>query len=126
MGEYLVEGGSPEVQGLTRALRVELLQGYIDTVLFRDVPERHGVSQLSALRWIVRPCLRNPAGSMSVHRLFRDLKAQGHAVNKDSAHALLGYLVDAHLLQYHGQSENPHLGKLKSPHPQTMEVESGR
>lgn len=98
-GEYLLEGGFPEAQGLTRALRVELLQGYVDTVLFRDVLERHGVSQVSALRWIVRHCLRNPAGSMSVHRLFLDLKAQGHAVSKDSVHALLGHLFDAYLLQ---------------------------
>jgi len=98
-GEYLVEGGFPEAQGLTRALRVELLQGYVDTVLFRDVLERYGVSQVSALRWIVRHCLRNPAGSMSVHRLFLDLKAQGHAVSKDSVHTLLGHLVDAYLLQ---------------------------
>ena len=98
-GEYLVEGGFPEAQGLARALRVELLQGYVDTVLFRDVLERYGVSQVSALRWIVRHCLRNPAGSMSVHRLFLDLKAQGHAVSKDSVHALLGHLFDAYLLE---------------------------
>ena len=98
-GEYLIDGGFPEAQGLTRALRVELLQGYVDTVLFRDVLERHSVSQVSALRWIVRHCLRNPAGAMSVHRLFLDLKAQGHAVSKDSVHALLGHLVDAYLLQ---------------------------
>jgi len=98
-GEYLVEGGFPEAQGLTRPLRVELLQGYVDTVLFRDVLERYGVSQVSALRWIIRHCLRNPAGSMSVHRLFLDLKAQGHAVSKDSVHVLLSHLVDAYLLQ---------------------------
>lgn len=98
-GEYLVQGGFPEAQGLARALRVELLQGYVDTVLFRDVLERYGVSQVSALRWIVRHCLRNPAGNMSVHRLFLDLKAQGHAVSKDSVHALLGHLFDAYLLE---------------------------
>lgn len=98
-GEYFVEGGFPEAQGLTRALRVELLQGYVDTVLFRDVLERYGVSQVSALRWIVRHCLRNPASNMSVHRLFLDLKAQGHAVSKDSVHALLGHLFDAYLLE---------------------------
>jgi len=54
---------------------------------------------VSALRWIVRHCLRNPAGNMSVHRLFLDLKAQGHAVSKDSVHALLGHLFDAYLLE---------------------------
>jgi predicted AAA+ superfamily ATPase len=96
--EYLVEGGFPEVQGLLGALRIELLQGYVDTVLFRDVVERYGVSQVAALRWLVRQCLRNPAGSFSAHRLHRDLKAQGHGVAKDAVHAMLGHLLDAFLL----------------------------
>lgn len=97
-GEYLREGGFPETQGLAQALRVELLQGYVDTVLFRDVVERYGVSQVAALRWLIRHCLRNPAGSLSVHRLHLDLKAQGHGVGKDAVHAMFGYLLDAFLI----------------------------
>ncbi len=96
--EFLVEGGFPEAQGLPPALRIELLQGYVDTVLFRDVVERYGVSQVAALRWLVRKCLRNPAGSFSAHRLHQDLKAQGHGVAKDAVHAMLGHLLDAFLL----------------------------
>lgn len=49
---FLVEGGFPEAQGLPAVTRIELLQGYVDTVLFRDVVERHGVSQVVALRWM--------------------------------------------------------------------------
>jgi len=97
-GEYLTEGGFPEAQGLAPPLRVELLQGYVDTVLFRDVVERYGISQVAALRWLVRQCLRNPAGAFSVHRLYLDLKAQGHGVAKDAVHAMLGHLLDAFLL----------------------------
>ncbi|HEY0464544.1 MAG TPA: ATP-binding protein, partial [Polyangiaceae bacterium] len=95
---YLLAGGFPEAQGLTRGLRVELLQGYVDTVLLRDIMERYGVSQVSALRWVARHCLRNPAGSISAHRLHQDLKAQGYAVGKDSVHALLAHLVDSFLV----------------------------
>lgn len=96
--EYLKVGGFPEAQGLEAAHRVELLQGYVDGVLFRDVVERYGVSQVAALRWIVRHALRNPARAFSVHRLHQDLKAQGFAVAKDSVHELLGHLLDAFLL----------------------------
>ncbi|SRR6266545_492842 len=96
--EFLREGGFPETQGLSSSLRIELLQGYVDTVLFRDVVERYGISQVAALRWLVRQCLRNPAGSFSVHRLHQDLKAQGHGVAKDVVHAMLGHLLDAFLL----------------------------
>ncbi|MEK7467807.1 MAG: ATP-binding protein [Planctomycetota bacterium] len=96
--EFLVEGGFPEVQGLAPALRFDLLQGYVDTVLFRDVVERYGISQVAALRWIVRQCLRNPAGSFSVHRLCRDLQSQGHGAARTVVEALLGHLTDAFLL----------------------------
>lgn len=96
--EYLAEGGFPEAQGLPLVLRLELLQSYVDAVLFRDVVERHGVTQVAALRWLVRHCLRNPAGSFSVHRLHQDLKSQGHGVAKDAVHAMLGHLLDAFLL----------------------------
>lgn len=95
---WLVEGGFPEVQGLSAPLRVEVLQGYVDTVLFRDVVERHAVTQVAALRWLVRQCLRNPAASFSVHRFYQDLRAQGHAVAKDAVHALLGHLLDSFLV----------------------------
>jgi len=96
--EFLLEGGFPEVQALAAGLRIELLQGYVDTVLFRDVVERHAVSQVAALRWLVRQCLRNPAGSFSVLRLHRDLRSQGHGVAKDAVHAMFGHLVDAFLI----------------------------
>lgn len=98
-GEYLAVGGFPEAQGLAAGLWVDLLQGYVDTVLFRDVVERRGVTQVAALRWLTRQCLKNPAGSFSVHRLHQDLKAQGLGVAKDALHAMVGHLEDAFLLR---------------------------
>ncbi len=82
--EYLAAGGFPRRSASTPALRIELLQGYVDTVLFRDVVERYGVSQVAALRWLVRQCLRNPASSFSIHKLHLDLKAQGLGIAKDA------------------------------------------
>ena len=69
----LVAGGFPEAQGLATPPRVELLQGYVDTVLFRDIVERYGVTQIAALRWLTRQCLRNPAGAFSANRFYNDL-----------------------------------------------------
>ncbi len=97
-GEFLSGGGFPEAQGLPGQVRIALLQGYVDAVLFRDVVERYRVSQVEALRWVVRHCLRNPAGAFSVHRLHQDLGAQGHGVAKDAVHAMLGHLIDAFLI----------------------------
>ena len=96
--EYLQQGGFPEAQRLPAGLRTELLQGYVNTVLFRDILERYHITQVAALRWLVRQCLRNPAGAMSVHRLYQDLRAQGHGISKDALHAMFGHLSDAFLI----------------------------
>lgn len=92
--EFLIVGGFPEAQGLSMVLRIELLHGYVDAVLFRDVVERHGASQVAARRWLVRHCLRTPAGAFSVHRLHQDVEAQGHGVGRELVLALLGHLTD--------------------------------
>ena len=96
--DYLVIGGFPEAQELNPLLRIELLQGYVDTLIYRDVVERFRITQVTALRWLVRHTMRNPASLMSIHRLHQDLKAQGLGISKDMLHALLGHLIDAFLL----------------------------
>lgn len=94
---YFETGGFPEVQGLDAAMRRRVLQEYVDVALLRDVVERHGVTQVSALRWLVRRLLANPAGRFTANRLHRDLKSQGFGIGKDTVHELLAHLEDAHL-----------------------------
>lgn len=96
---YLAQGGFPEAQGLDQRNRVELLRGYVDVVLLRDVIERHAVSQPLVLRWMVRQLLGNAAGSFSVNKFHADLKSQGIAVGKDTLHGYLDHLEDAFLLR---------------------------
>ena len=70
----------------------------MDTVLFRDIVERYAITQVAALRWLVRQCLRNPAASFSVHRLHQDLQSQGLGIAKDAVHALFSHLQGAFLI----------------------------
>jgi predicted AAA+ superfamily ATPase len=95
---YLETGGFPEAQTSEPALRRRILQEYIDVAVLRDVIERHRVPQVSALRWLVRRLLANPAGRFTANRLHRDLRSQGHAIGKDTVHELLAHLEDAHLV----------------------------
>jgi hypothetical protein len=96
---YLGMGGFPEAQGLDARDRLEMLRGYVDVALLRDIIERHAVSHPLALRWLVRQLLGNPAGSFSVNKFYGDLRSQGIAVGKDTLHAFLGYLEDAFLVR---------------------------
>jgi uncharacterized protein len=96
---YLNEGGFPEAQRLSGRDRFELLRGYVDVALLRDVIERHAVSHPIALRWMVRQLLGNAGGSFSVSRFHGDLKSQSIRVGKDTLYEYLSHLEDAFLLR---------------------------
>jgi predicted AAA+ superfamily ATPase len=96
---YLETGGFPEAQELDAPGRRQLLQGYVDVLLLRDVIERHQVTNTTALRWLVRRLLSSPAGLFSVTKFSADLKSQGIAVARDHLYAFLSHLEDAFLVQ---------------------------
>ena len=97
--EYLTVGGFPEAQGLDPAERRQLLQGYVDVLLLRDVIERHEVANPTALRWMVRRLLGSPAGLFSVTKFAADLKSQGVAAGRETLYEFLDHMEDAFLLQ---------------------------
>jgi len=97
--DYLTAGGFPEGQGLDVATRQRLLQDYVDIALLRDVVERHGVTQVTGLRWLVRHLLGNAAGLFSVEKFYASLKSQGFSISKDTVHQLLGHLEDCFLVR---------------------------
>jgi predicted AAA+ superfamily ATPase len=96
--DYLGAGGFPEAQGLDAAIRLKLLSDYVDVAILRDVVERHGVSQVVGLRWMVRHLLGNAAGKFSVEKFYSALRSQGLSISKDTVHELLAYLEDCFLV----------------------------
>lgn len=97
--DYLAYGGFPEALGANPQDRFDLLRGYVDTALLRDVIERYTVSHPVALRWLVRHLLGNAAGSFSINKFHHDLKSQGIHIAKDTLHNYLSYLEDAFLIR---------------------------
>lgn len=97
--DYLTVGGFPETQDFEPATRRQVLADYVDVAMLRDVAERHSVSNVTALRWLVRHLLGNAAGLFSVEKFFKDLKSQGFRVAKDTVHQLVAHLADCFLIR---------------------------
>ena len=97
--EYLRVGGFPELtRPELRARQVELLQGYVEVVLFRDVAERHGVTNLVALRAFVRQLLRQPAVLFSISKVHADFRSRQIGASKETLLQLMAHLEDAFLV----------------------------
>lgn len=97
--DYLAMGGFPEAQGLEPTSRLRLLRDYVDVAILRDVVERHGVSNVVGLRWLVRHLLGNAGGLFSAERFYAALRSQGLAISKDTVHQLLAHLEDCFLVR---------------------------
>jgi predicted AAA+ superfamily ATPase len=106
--EYLQVGGFPEVQGLESNVRVEVLQGYIDSVLLRDVIERHKIGNVTALKYLVRHIMIAAGGKFSINKFYNTLKSMSIKCTKNSLYLYLDHLTDAfvfHKVPLHSRSE---------------------
>lgn len=96
--EYLLWGGFPEGLFLSKDLHSSLLQNYMDTVVFRDVVERHQLKNPHIVKVFLLQCLRQLSAPLSVNKLYNRLKSQGHVVGKNSLYEYLNYLEDAYAI----------------------------
>ena len=110
--EYLEVGGFPEVQKLDRNLRIEVLQGYIDSVLLKDIIERHKVSNVHVLKHLVRHIMNSFGGRFSVNKFYNTMKSMSIKCTKNSLYEYLDHLTDAFLfykVPIHSRSEKARL-----------------
>jgi hypothetical protein len=94
---YLEVGGFPEVQNIDKNLRTEILQGYIDSVLLKDVVERHKVSNIVALKHLVNSIMNSPCSQFSVNKFYNTLKSMSIKCTKNNLYEYLDHLLDAYL-----------------------------
>ena len=112
---WLHTGGFPEAQGLDAPSRHQLLRDYVDVAVLRDVVERHRVSNVTGLQWLVRQLLGNAGGLFSVEKFHGRLKAQGIAIARDTVHQLLGHLDDCFLVRVVSMESNSERQRMVNP-----------
>ena len=82
--EYCMESAFPEIV-LTewKSLRDKKLQSYFDAMLFRDLVERHNISNTGVLRYFIKRLMNNLTKPTSINAIYNDIKSQGFKISKD-------------------------------------------
>lgn len=96
--EFFQRGGFPGVQDLIPNEHLEVLQNYVEVVVFRDVIERHKVANTSLLKYYTNTLLKSVGSRFSVNKFYNDVTSQGYKVGKDTLYNYLGYLEDVFLI----------------------------
>jgi len=122
--DYLEIGGFPEIQKTDFDLRTEILQGYIDSVLLKDIVERHKISNILVLKYLVRHIMNSSGAQFSVNKFFNTMKSMSIKCTKNSLYEYLDHLTDAFLfykVPIHSRSEK---SKLINP-PKIYTIDTG-
>lgn len=96
--DYFHMGGFPGVQSMSSNDRLETLQNYVETVIFRDVIERYQISNISLMKYFISCLLKNISAPFSINKFYNDCKSQGYRIGKDTLYSYLSYLEDAFLV----------------------------
>ncbi len=98
MERYLAEGGFPDVQGDDHRVRIKVLQGYVDAVLYRDVIEHHEVPSVQSLRYTLEYIKHNFAHKISTRAISGALKELGLSDSREYISDYLEWLEQAYLI----------------------------
>ena len=108
--EYLEWGGFPEIVLSRDAdLKTHLLSSYIDVMLFRDVVERHNVTNIPVLKELFLRILRSGTKGFSLNKCYNTLKSMGMRIGKDTLFLYLSYLEDSLFVLLIENQKNPRL-----------------
>ncbi len=95
---YLSNGGFPDVINANFNDRVQVLQELVDVVVFRDIIERHRITNISLIKYLIKTLINNVATTFSVNKFCNDLRSQGIQVSKNTVHGYISYVEDAFLI----------------------------
>lgn len=94
---YMREGGFPEIITYSPEIRQKTLQEYVDIVIYRDIVERHHISNTSLIKYMILSMIHNTSNSFSINKFFNDIKSQGYKIAKDMLYEYASYIEDAYL-----------------------------
>lgn len=95
--DYSEIGGFPEIQNIDKNYRIEVLQGYIDSVLLKDIIERYYVSNILVLKHLIKTIITSPGQQFSVNKFYNTMKSMSIKCTKNTLYEYLDYLIEAYL-----------------------------
>lgn len=95
--EYLFYGGMPEVVLALRERKIEILQGYYQTVIRRDIVQRFKIKNEEGLKALLLLLINST--SYSVTKLYNTLKSLNYKIGKTTLLHYLSYVENSYFAE---------------------------
>ncbi|MDE6560748.1 MAG: ATP-binding protein [Muribaculaceae bacterium] len=115
--EYLHASAFPEVVLMEeKSLQIRKVQGYFNTMLFRDLIEHYSLSSPETVRYFLKRLMANLSKPTSINAIFNDLKSQGKRLDKNKLYELADMACDTFMFfKINRWSESLIKGNARSP-----------
>jgi len=94
--EYLIFGALPAVALTSQEKKQELLQSYFQTVVQKDIAERHKIDNDAALKTLLKLLLNS--SYITISKLANSLKSMSIAVGKSTINNYLSYIETSYFM----------------------------
>lgn len=95
---YVERGGFPETINMERELYDKTLTAYFEVMIYRDIAERHSISNILPLKLFIKHLISNISKEFTIHKIFNAFKSEGLKISKDTLYKFLGYCEEAYIL----------------------------
>lgn len=92
---YLKSGGFPEIIDEDSFFQKKILSGYMDLIIYKDIVERHGITNRDLLKHLIKYCFVNMGTLLSFNKLYNEYKSRGFKLTKNSLYDYFSYLEEA-------------------------------
>lgn len=122
---FLMDGGYPEVVlSANETLKNKLLQSYFNAMLFRDLVDRYGLTNLPAVRYFIKRVMTNLSKPTSINSIYNELKSQGIKVARERLYGLAEQCCSIYLF-FRLPKYSKSIVKENSSFPKFYVVDSG-
>jgi predicted AAA+ superfamily ATPase len=80
-----------------KSTKLKRLQGYFNTMLLRDLAERHKIKNIEGLRYFLKRIMLNLTKTTSINGIFNDMRSCGANVNKDDLYDWAEWAVEVYM-----------------------------
>ncbi len=95
---YWKTGGFPEAGHCSDGVRIKLHQEYFQSILYRDLIDRHDIAHPKALKDLAHQLIDNAGSFYTLNSLYGFLKGLGHKIQKPTVGQYVEWLEDSYFL----------------------------
>ena len=86
--EYLIWGGYPELIGIDKQFKSEILQEYFNVMIYKDLVERYSIKNISIVKYLIKRMISSFTKEFSINKLYNELKSKNFSISKDTVYKL--------------------------------------